>query len=64
MEMNIRMGSNNKPSLLPTIYNSSQSFAEFKSDFHHVFIRVRKDPMKMWHELPYLAIDDVIFMVL
>lgn len=34
-------------------YNSLQSFAEFKIDFHHVFIRVWKDPMKMWCELPY-----------
>jgi len=64
MEMNIRMGINCKPRLSPTVYNSLQSFTEFKADFHHVYIRVRKDPMKAWHELPYLAMDDVIFFVL
>lgn len=64
MEMNIRMGINRKPRLLPTVYNSLQSFVEFKADFHHVFIKARKDPMKMWHELPYLVTDDVIFAVL
>jgi len=48
----------------PMVYNSLQSFSEFKADFHHVYIRARKDLAKMWHELPYLAIDDVIFAVL
>lgn len=37
---------------------------DFKADFHHVFIRVSKDPMKTWRELPYLATDDFIFAVL
>lgn len=64
MEMNIRMGINCKPRLSPTVYNSLQSFAEFKVDFHHVFINGWKDPMKVWHELPYLVTDDVIFVVL
>lgn len=64
MEMNIRMGINCKPQLSPTIYNSLQSFAEFKVDFLHVYIRARKDPAKKWNELSYLATDDVIFDVL
>lgn len=64
MEMNIKMGINRKPRLSPTIYNSLQSFAEFKENFHHVYIRARKDPMNTWHELLYLATNDFIFSVL
>lgn len=62
--MNIQMGINRKPWLSPTIYNSLQSFADFKVDFHHVFIRAWKDLMKTWHDLPYLVTDDVVFIVL
>lgn len=58
------MGINIKLWLSPTIHNSLQSFAEFKENFHHVFIRVQKDPTKTWHDLPYLATDDMIFAVL
>jgi len=64
MEMNISMGINCKPHLLPTVYNSLQSFTEFKAEFHHVYIRACKDPAKTWNELPCLATDDVIFTVL
>ena len=62
--MNIRMGINRKLRLSPTAYNSLQSFAEFKVDFHHVFIRVWKDATKTWHDLPYLVTNDLIFTVL
>lgn len=64
MEMNIRMGFNHKLQLSPTVYNSLQSFAEFKVDFHHMYIKARKDPMKAWKELPYLVMEDVIFIML
>ena len=64
MEINIRMGINCKLWLSPTRYTSLQSFVEFKADFHHVFIGARKDPMKTWHNLLYLANGDVIFAVL
>ena len=64
MEMNIRMGINHKLRLSPTVYNSLQSFTVFKEDFHHVYYGAQKDPMKTWHELPYLAIDNVILTVL
>lgn len=64
MEMNIRMGINRKPRLLPTVYNNLQSFSEFKVDFHHIYVKVRKDPIKKWNELPYMAADDIIFDVL
>jgi len=46
------------------MYASLQSFTEFKVDFHHVFIKAQKDPMKIWHNLPCIVIDDVIFAVL
>ena len=64
MEMNIIMGINRNLWLSPIVYNNLHSFTVFKVDFHHVYIRVRKDPVKKWNELPYLAIDDVIFAVL
>lgn len=64
MEMNIRMGINCKLQFTPTVYNSLQSFADFKVDFHRIYIRVHKDPTKKWNELPYMAMDDVIFDVL
>ncbi len=43
MEMNIKMGINHKLQLSPTVYNSLQSFAEFKEYFHNVYIRAQKD---------------------
>lgn len=61
MEINIWMGINRKPRLSPIVYTILKRFAEFKVDFHHVFIRVQKHPAKTWHNLLYLAIDDVIF---
>jgi len=64
MEMNIRMGINCKLRFLPMVKNSLQSFADFKAEFHHVFIRARKDHTKTWHELPYLVTGDVIFVAL
>lgn len=64
MEMNIRMGINHKPWLSPIIYNNLQSFAEFKANFHNIYIRAHKDPTKKWSELSFIAIDDVIFDVL
>lgn len=61
MDMNIKMGINHKMQLLPTIYSSIESFMEFKVGFHHVFLRAWADPMKMWHELSYLVINNVTF---
>lgn len=58
------MGINHKPQLSPKVYAILKSFVEFKADFHHVFIRVRKDLVKTWHNILHLAINDVIFIVL
>jgi len=46
MNMNLRMEINRKPWLLPTVYNSLQSLAEFKVDIHNIYIKVHKDPTK------------------
>jgi len=46
MEMNLKMGINHKSWLSPTIYNSLQSFAEFKADMYNIYIRVCKDLTK------------------
>ena len=58
------MGINCKPQLFPTVYNSLQSFEEFKVEFHHVYVRACKNPTKKWNEFMYLATDDVIFAIL
>lgn len=46
MEMSIQMWINRRPRLSPTMYNSLQSFADFKSDMHNIFIKARKDLVK------------------
>lgn len=46
------------------VYNSLQSFANFKFDIHNIFIRVHKDPKKQWMKLIFVATHDAIFIVL
>lgn len=55
---------NRKPRLSPTVYNSLQSFVEFKVDMHNIYIRARKDLMNKWTKLPFVATNDAIFNVL
>ena len=62
--MNLRMWINRKPRLSPTVYNSLQSFVEFKANMHNIYIRVRKDPTKQWTKLPFVSTNDAIFNVL
>ena len=64
MEMNICMAINRKPWLSPTMFANLQGYIEFKAGFHHLSIRARKDPAKTWYDLPYLATDDAIDVVL
>lgn len=49
---------------MPTVYNSLQSFSEFKVEFHHIYIMACKDLVNKWNELMYPTTDDVIFTVL
>lgn len=55
---------NRRPWLSPTVYNILQSFTKFKVDMHNIYIRARKDPMKQWTKLPFVAIGDAIFTIL
>lgn len=64
MEMNLRMGIDHKPRLSTIVYNSLQSFVEFKEDMHKIYIRAHKYLTKQLKTLPFVAIDDVIFNVL
>lgn len=64
MEMNLRMGIDHKLQLSPTIYNNLQNFAEFKADIHSINIKARKDLVKQWRKLPFVATNDAIFNVL
>lgn len=50
--------------LTPTNFEKLQEYVEFKDDFHHVLIRVQKDPEQKWQDLPYLATNVVIVAVL
>lgn len=58
------MAINRKLRLTPTNFEKLQEYMEFKANFHHISIWVRKDFEKKWHGLPYLAIDDAIVAVL
>lgn len=60
MEASICMAINQKSQLSPTMFKQLAKYAEFKVDFHHIYIRVRKDPQQKWFDLPYLSIDDAI----
>ena len=64
MEINFRVGINRMSWLSPTVYNSLQSFVEFKVDLHSIYIRAHKDSTNQWSELPFVAMEDVIFDVL
>lgn len=64
MEMNIHMAINHKLQLSSTVYTNLQGYAKFKSNFHHVSIRVQKDPPWKWYDFPYLEMDDAIDAVL
>jgi len=37
---------------------------EFKANFHCVSIQARKDPNQKWYDLPYLAMNNAITVVL
>lgn len=64
MEMNIHMAINPKPWLLPTSFDQLAEYVEFKVEFHHGSMHAQKDPKKKWYDLPYLATDDTITVVL
>lgn len=46
MEISIRMWINWRLHMSPMVYNSLQSFIDFKADMHNIFIKARKDPAK------------------
>lgn len=50
--------------LSTSVYDSLKSFADFKIDMKNMYIRAQKDPEKKWTTLPFIAIDEVVFMVL
>lgn len=51
------------PRLSTAVYNSVKGFVEFKADMHHVYIRAWKDLEKKWTTLPFIVIDDTVFVV-
>lgn len=55
---------NKRPHLSPIVYDSLQIFTYFKEDMHNVYIRVQKDPEKKWAKLPFIMIDENVFVML
>lgn len=64
MEVRICMTINQKWWLSPTMFEQLSRYAEFKADFHHVYIQAQKDLEKKWFDLPYLDNDDTISKVI
>lgn len=64
MEMSINMAINCKPRLSQNVFEQLSGYVEFKVEFHCISIRARKDLEQKWHDLPYLATDDAIAVVL
>lgn len=64
MEVSIRTTINQKPWFSPTVFEQLSGYTKFKVDFHHVYIRARKDLDQKWYDIPYLATDDAIVKVL
>lgn len=50
--------------IVTSIFDKLQGYIKFKENFQHVSIRVRKDLDQKWHDLPCLATDDAIDVVL
>lgn len=59
-EASLPIAINQKPRLSSTVNEQLLEYVEFKADFHHMYIRVRKDPQQKWFDLPYLSTDDAI----
>jgi len=64
MEMKTDMAINHKPQLSPKNFHKLQEYVEFNADFHHFSIRAQNEPEQKWHDLPYLATDDMVAVVL
>lgn len=64
MEVGIEMWIKKRPHLSPTVYDNLWSFTDFKADMHNVYIKVRKYPTQIWTKLPFIMIDDAIYVVL
>jgi len=64
MEASIQMWINRRPRLPPMVYNSLNSFANFKVDMYNIYIRARKDLAKQWMKLLFVATNDTILIVL
>ena len=64
MDGSIRQWINQQAYLTTKVYDNMKSVFEFKADMHHVYIRVRKDLEQTWTTLPFIAIDDDVYIVL
>lgn len=64
MDASIQMWINRRSRLSPMVHNSLQSFTDFKADMHNIYIRARKYLAKQWMKLPFIATNDMIFIVL
>lgn len=64
LSMDLHMVVNQYPKLSPRLYEQYDNITTFKVDFHRVFIKAWKDPIKIWHPLPYLVIEDDLITII
>jgi len=60
MDASLRMAINQNLWLSLMVFEQLSEYAEFKADFHHVYIRARKVLQQKWFDLLYLATDNII----
>lgn len=46
------------------VHNILQSMTKLKADMHNLYFRVCKDPMTKWLKLPFIAMNDAIFVIM
>ena len=63
MEVSIWMWINRRPCLSPIEHNSLKSSSNFKANMHNIYIKARKDLVQQWTKIPFITIDDAIFLV-
>jgi len=60
MEMDIHMVLSQRPRLSPTLFTQLSTCKALKVDFHRVYIQVRKNLEKKWHQFPYLMSESYV----
>lgn len=54
---------NQYPRFSPSLYRKYCKIADFKADFHKIYVKAIKDLTRTWHLLPYLVTKDDFLIV-